>query len=108
LDKKAFAEIKERLLEANEVIAKLDSSIRATAFETLKPYILGGKTVVPTLPSINHTDEGPSTDVAKLIESHGGGKPHENVNLLAAIWFSEYGSHPFSLQYIRDRAEDAR
>jgi hypothetical protein len=104
LDKKAFAEIKERLLEANGVIAKLDSSIRATAFDALKPYILGGKTAVSTTPTKSQTDEGPSTDMAKLIESHGGGKPHENVNLLASIWFSEYGSHPFSLQYIRERA----
>jgi hypothetical protein len=104
LDKKALAEIEERLLEANKVIAKLDSSIRATAFDILKPYVLGGKPSAHADSPKEPPEEVPSSDIAHLIDKHGSGKPHENVNLLAAIWFSEYGSHPFSLQYIRDKA----
>ena len=46
-----------------------------------------------------------SGDVSDLIQKHGDGKPHQNINLLAAIWFSEFGSSPFSLEYLRQKAE---
>lgn len=103
MDKKAFSDVEERLLEVNKVIAKLDSSIRVAAFEFLKPYISGG--TLPHNPDAKKlaTEHGPSVDVSELIERHGDAKPHENVNLLAAIWFSEYGSNPFSIDYIRER-----
>ena len=46
MDKKAFSEIEERLLEVNKVIAKLDPSIRVAAFDFLRPYIAGGTITV--------------------------------------------------------------
>src|SRR5208282_1049700 len=49
-------------------------------------------------------EEHPPDDEAAWIQKHGDGKPAKNVNLLAAIWFSEFGSHPFSLDYIREKA----
>jgi hypothetical protein len=49
-------------------------------------------------------DQAHSGDEAELIQKHGDGKPHENVNLLAAIWFSEYGSNPFSIEHVREKA----
>lgn len=49
--------------------------------------------------------QGASGDVSDLIQKHGDGKPHQNINLLAAFWFSEYGSSPFSLEYLREKAE---
>lgn len=106
MDKKAFDNIEERLLEVNKAISRLDPSIRVAAFEFLKPYISGG-----TLPSApdqkKHTsDRQASADVTELIQRHGDGKPHENINLIAAIWFSENGTNPFSLEYIRDKATE--
>ena len=104
MDKKTLSEIEERLLDANRIVAKLDPSIRTAAFDFLKPYISTGK--LDSAPDSHKppAHEPPASDVAQLIETHGGGKPYENVNLLAAIWFIEYGSHPFSLGYIRERA----
>jgi len=104
MDKKAFTDIQERLLEVNKVISKLDSSIRVSAFEFLKPYISSGKLAPPSDLHKPPTDEAPSIDVSELIQKHGDGKPHENVNLLAAIWFSEHGSNAFSLDYLREKA----
>jgi hypothetical protein len=104
LDKKTFSEVEDRILEVNKVISKLDSSIRVAAFDFLKPYILGGKVTVHTGSSKPAEEGSPAGDVAELIQKHGDGKPHENVNLLAAIWFSEHGSHPFTLDYLREKA----
>lgn len=105
LDKKEFSEIEERLFEVNKVVAKLDPSIRVAAFDFLKPYISGGKLVPATAPHKPAASEVSSGDVSDLIQKHGDGKPHQNINLLAAIWFSEYGSSPFSLEYLREKAE---
>jgi len=104
MDKKGLSEIQNRLIEVNKIIVKLDPSIRTAAFDFLKPYMSTGQVVSSTDSQQRPADEPPSGDVAQLIHTHGGEKPHQNVNLLAAIWYSEYGSHPFSLQYVRDKA----
>jgi hypothetical protein len=105
LDKKAFSEIEGRLLEVNKVIAKLDSSIRVAAFEFLKSYVSGGTLrTIPSDPSNGPDDEPSIGDLSDLIQAYPDQKPHENVNLLAAHWFSEYGSHPFTTRYIREQA----
>jgi hypothetical protein len=106
LDKKAFEEVEERLLAINKVIAKLDPSIKIVAFEFLKPFISGGTLPTPTEKKKEVADHLASADVADLVQKHGAGKPHENINLIAAIWFGEYGSNPFSLEYVRDKAKE--
>jgi hypothetical protein len=105
LDKKVFSEIGERLIEVNKIIAKLDPSIRIAAFDFLKSYISGGKFTPATEPHKPLATEASAGDVSDLIQKHGDGKPHQNINLLAAIWFSEFGSSPFSLEHLRERAE---
>ena len=105
MDKKAFADLEERLLEVNKVIAKLDPSIRVIAFDYLKPYISDGALPPPDSKK-GTTNHQPAGDVSNLIQEHGDGKPHENINLLTAIWFSEYGSNPFSLDYVREKATE--
>jgi hypothetical protein len=104
LDKKAFSEIRERLLEVNKIISKLDSTIRVAAFDFLKPYISIGTVTLHIDTKKPPAEQAPQGDVSELIQKHGDGKPHENVNLLAAIWFSEYGSNPFSIDYVREKA----
>jgi hypothetical protein len=104
LDKKAFDEIQDRILEVNKVVSKIDPSIRVAAFDFLKSYISSGNLVTPAVPNRPAADEHSGNDEAALIQKHGDGKPHENVNLLAAMWFMEFGSHPFSLDYVRAKA----
>jgi hypothetical protein len=106
LDKKEFSEVQNRLLEVNKVIVKLDSAIRNSAFEFLKPYISSGVLAQPD-PRRTPNDQPHASDEAELIEKHADGKPSDIVNLLAAIWFSEYGSNPFSVGYIREKADSA-
>lgn len=107
MDKKGFEAVEERLLEINKVIAKLDPSVRVAAFDFLKPYISGGTLPAPLAdPKKQAPDPQPASDVTELIQKHGEGKPNDNINLLAAIWFADYGSTPFSLDYLRERATE--
>lgn len=106
MDKKAFADVEERLLEVNKIIAKLDASIKVAAFDYLKPYITGGALPASPEPKKHSLDPHPAADISELIAKHGEGKPHDNVKLLAAIWFAEYGSHPFTADYLREKATE--
>jgi hypothetical protein len=104
VDKNAFADLEERILEVNKVIAKLDPSIRVAAFDFLKSYISGGTLSAPTDTKRPPAEQQPSSDVTELIQKHGDGRPSDNVNLLAAIWFTDFGTNPFSLDYIQEKA----
>jgi hypothetical protein len=104
VDKKVFAEIQKRLIDVNKVITKLDSSIRVAAFDFLKPYILGGNIKLPLHhePPTEDSYDAPAGDLAALVEEYGSdSKPSENAKLLTAWWFSQYGSAPFSMKWIR-------
>jgi hypothetical protein len=112
LDAKAFGEVETRLLEVNEVIKKLDESIRAAAFDFLKPYIAGGNIVVPKDKHGKHDDpalggSGGTDNLATLIEKHASNKPSHNAKLLSAYWYSQYGSAPFTIKWIEDSATSA-
>jgi hypothetical protein len=108
LDKKALDEIEARLLEVNTMVQKLDASIRVAAFEFLKPYIAGHNIVVPKDKPAGHHEDSPTggetDDLAALIEGHASDKPSHNAKLLSAYWFSQYGSAPFSMKWIKDTA----
>lgn len=110
MDKKTLEEIEVRLLEVNEIVKKLDESIRVAAFEFLRPYI-AGKPITASPPSKDHKDEhiggdaGGVTDLATLVEKFGSTeKPSDNARLLSAWWFSQYGTAPFTHSWIEDTA----
>jgi hypothetical protein len=109
LDKKTFGEVEGRLLEVNEVIKKLDESIRVAAFDFLKPYIAGGNIVVPKDKHAKGYDGagGGTDDLATLIEKHASDKPSHNAKLLSAYWYSQYGSAPFATKWVEDSAASA-
>ena len=109
MDKKALEEIEARLLEVNEVIKKLDESIRVAAFEFLKPYIVGGTILAPKgkseQPHGGGSASGTPTDLPGLIEKFGRrDKPSDNAKLLSAWWFSQYGASAFTTKWIEGTA----
>lgn len=111
MDKKGLGEIEERLLELNKVIAKLDSSIRLAAFEFLKPYITDG-IIRAAKTSHAHKDDddgsnaGQAADLETLVTEYGSDKkPSENARLLTAWWFSQHGSAPFSIKWIKETGD---
>lgn len=105
MDKKAFDQVETRLSEVNKIIEKLDSSIRVAAFEFLKPYIAGGTIKVLHTPKDEGgggADGGAPDDLAEMVEKFiGDDEPSDNVKLLSAWWFSQYGSAPFSMAWIK-------
>lgn len=102
LDKKAFAEIETRLLEVNKVVEKLDESIRVAAFEFLKPYITGANIVAQEQGAGGGEDDAPVGDLAAFVQKNSNETdPSENAKMLSAWWFSQYGSAPFSVKWIK-------
>jgi hypothetical protein len=107
LDKKAFTEIETRLLEVNKVVEKLDPTIKVTAFEFLKPYIVGETIKLPkhgddSGGEAGAGDTGSSGDLAALVEKYGSvKKAADNAKVLTAWWFSQYGSAPFTIKWIK-------
>jgi hypothetical protein len=103
-----FRETIKRLEAVNAIILKLDPNIRGAAFELFKPYLTetlacstssGGET--PTALSSS------SPSLVELMQKHPNAPAHENAYLLAAHWFSVYGSEPFSLEGVRELGNNA-
>jgi hypothetical protein len=101
MEKDAFKDRVKRLDEVNAVIKKLDPSIREAAFSLLAEYVssrpMGGASVAS-----RGTEEAGAGD--ELFASHPDAKPAENVNLIAAHFYGQYGSGAFSLEDIRSKA----
>jgi hypothetical protein len=116
MDSKAYEEAVKRLGEVNGVITKLDPAIRQDAFSLLKPYIQSGNIVASQLTSergnggSNGAEEDGAVDLSEteqFFTTHEGGKPSENAYLSVAYLYSQYGAQPFSLDDVREVANQA-
>ena len=109
MDKKAFSEIQERLLEINKLIVKLDPSIRTAAFDFFKPYVLAGNLQPHPHREPPLDDAKPPGDhLAELVQKFGSdSKPSDNARLLTAWWFSQYGSAPFSIKWLKEAGDSS-
>ncbi|WP_152521661.1 hypothetical protein [Marinimicrobium sp. LS-A18] len=113
MNKKNITEVQSKLLEMNEVIEKLDPAIRSAAFEIMVPYYFDSQ------PSQKHKHEDSSTgqkdrsgrekadtsDLSSFIGSFEHGKPKDNVMLLAAWMYSQYGAHPIQAKEIKELSD---
>lgn len=103
-------EAKANLLEINEVVKQLDESLRAAALQVLVPMYF------PDTPKQNkatasraidkiEADESalPHTDdIGNFISSFEQNKPAENVMVLVAWLYSQYGTYPISIKEIQE------
>ena len=108
MDTKKIEETKAALVEINELVVQLDPSIRAAAFEILRPHFFGGKQAERK--TAEHSDEqeesnrnqdAPS-ELADFISSYEHKKPADNVMLLAAWLYSTYGVYPITAKEIKE------
>ena len=95
-----------RLKEVNSVVKTLEPAIREGAFELLKGYITSGapEKRAKDGPKKSHTND--STDGKDFIATFDHEKPSDNAKLIAAYYYREYGSAAFSLDEVRETAED--
>ena len=107
MDKKTFTEWSGRIAEIGKVLEKLPQEVRQEAFQLLKDYVTeqkidaaqgrGGKAGKPA----SKVDGSRESFFASFTHD----KPADNVKLIAAWFYREYGTDPFSrLQEIRERS----
>ena len=65
MDKKSIEELKSKLLEISEFVAKLDPSIRAAAFEMLRPRYFGEKATQQHKDSDGNDQSNPGSKTGK-------------------------------------------
>jgi hypothetical protein len=106
MQSKEFQEVVKRAKEVNGIIEKLDPSIRAEVFAMVKSYITG-----PTNGETRKKPDGTPqhlidvADAEAFFTKHADGKPADNVLLIAAYLYGQYGSEPFGLEEIRNVAD---
>lgn len=105
------AGVLQRMREVEQAVLELDESVRASAFSMMGGYILGEQTVsrrsASAGPDANEDVE--STEGVGLGDFFAGrdtDKPAEAVMAIAAYLFQQFGSEPFTLQEVRDIADE--
>jgi len=103
--------VKATLLEMNDLISKLDPAIRESAFEVMIRYYFEDAPARLTLmqsqtqPASSQPQGSPSPDISDIgsfISSFDHDKPKDNVMLLVAWLYSNYGAYPIQAKEIRE------
>lgn len=113
MDQNRIKDTKRKLTDINKTIAALDPSIRAAAFEVLAPIYF--EDYEPVGDAEDHKDKTPRTgrarptpgDPEKFFNEHDHDKPKDNVHLIAAWFYSQYGVSPLTQNDIRECADNA-
>ena len=98
-------EVEQKLLEINQIISKLDSEIKGQAFDILSPYYfevrLPEKTIVEKgAEKVEEIEEISEDKEDKFFKANSQKKPSDNVYLIFAWFYSQYGSIPI---YVYDK-----
>lgn len=104
-------EVTKKLLEINQIISKLDPAIRVQAFEILAPHYfeerLPKKTIVEKKAEKTEKVEKISTeDEATFFSTFSHKKPFDNVHLIVAWYFSQFGNFPITTKLLGQKAND--
>ena len=93
----------DRLLEVNSIMTQLEPEVRAAAFLLLQGYV----TAESKTPPPNDLGSGSSTEeITTFFSRFNTDTPAENVLLLAAYHFSQYGSDAFTVDELKSRASE--
>ena len=106
MNESTLKEKTKRLLEVNEIIKKLDETIRPAAFSLLQGYVSGG--AIPERESQNSSSaqDNDAGGREEFFSKFSHDKPADNVKLLSAYLYSQYGTSPFSMEEIKKLAND--
>ncbi|KPN05196.1 hypothetical protein, partial [Xanthomonas arboricola] len=106
-----FDKTAEMLLKINDVVGKMDESIRVQTFDLLVSKFLGKQAplklaVIPSEKEESAVDDEVDTsDLGAFITSFETKKPADALNVLVAWIFSKRGSQPFSIKEVKELAD---
>ncbi len=101
MDKQQFQERVKKLKEINKVIESLDPSIKEAGFKLLQSYATGKEKE-----STNGGDDESLTNKEKFFTKFSHDQPADNVFLITAYFYSQYGTSPISIKEIKEVADD--
>ena len=107
-------EAKKLVLDIDQTVAKLDQSVREKAFDILAGIAFSGKGTSPRPSDEAEDDKGKGAavtedmdDLHAFVDRFPHDREKDNVRLLAAWLYKQYGNKSFSLQGITALAEAA-
>lgn len=105
MDNKEFKLRSGRLEQIAKVLEKLPAEVRGAAFDLLKGYVTG-QTLNLRIKAKDAKAHGdtPLRSEEEFFGSFDNDKPAENAKLIAAWFYREYGTNPFSLDEVREKA----
>jgi hypothetical protein len=114
MDDERIKDAKKKLGDINKTIAGLDAAIRAAAFEILAPLYFDDyeapegtdRSKQKKKPPARRTRSTPG-DPGAFFNEHDHDKPKDNVHLISAWFYSQYGVTPVTQADIRECANDA-
>ena len=113
MDESSFKELSDKLVEIGKVIEKLPTEIREDAFRILQGYATG-KPYVAAKSDTQTGQDFPSNDNSKFSSqdqegffmSHDHEKPADNVKLITAYLYDNYGTETFTTDEIKEIASN--
>lgn len=107
MDESAFKERAKRLQAVNQIISQLDPAIRQSAFLLLQEYITSTQADGPRKDKkqLTRRPDIPD-DKEKFFSRFDHDKPSENVLLVAAYYYSQYGAINISQADVKKIADE--
>lgn len=112
MDEETFKEKTALLLEIGSVVAKLPPEIRSQAFDLLKGYVSAHERssrdseAGKSRPRDDDALNGGIDDKEQFFTSFEHDKPADNVKLVIAYLFSQFGSQPFKAEEVQGMADE--
>jgi hypothetical protein len=111
VDEQTFKERVKRLQAVNAVISKLDETIRADAYELLKPYIADDLRPPGANPKVQQAasplrSQAGSFNAQALVDKHESAADTDNVFLCLAIFHARHGRGPFTMRQLKAISEE--
>jgi hypothetical protein len=110
MDENHIQEVKDKLSKINEFIIGLDAELKLTAMNLLLPLYFDEKeiyskpTTKPDAIINNDMDAGADVDEYKYFSSFEHDKPSDNVVMIAAWLYSQYGVYSITQDEIKEYA----
>lgn len=97
MDEKSYKEIIRRLHEVDKEIKSLDPAIREASFKILQGYITGKKKEDQSEDTTTISDD----TMEAFFNKYDHKKPSDNALLIAAYYYSQYGTEPLSYDEVK-------